>query len=404
MRAAKAARVMRQFDSLERIISRADARGVRFDSADDRALWSTWKDEVSASRARVTRLREPDVAAMFDRVMNEDVSLDTMTIEDTTYMGLSAIQYAACRGDVQMLERTVAMGAALDYEHLPPNPRRVNRDTVAKPPGCTALLLAVIAAISGRRMLQFGEEEWTWRPMYESLVECAVQLVRLGSDIDVKLNLPAGRDARSDVYRMFRLDNLVGKTIRELAPLVGSELLVQTIEQFADTDTKIKLANCRCGSRLPWKQCHAAKDTDTYYCREESGRLTWRFSPTAPCNCKNTNKIHFKCCWEEQAFREYFQDDKSCEITVSMKQRISGAQREMMQMMRNNGVDVKKVLSEFHSPEAMCKKKLDAIRNGGMAFVFEMSGYSHPKSKIYQYDPEVYAGTMEKMDPALMFD
>ena len=406
MRAAKAARVMRQFDALEKIIKKADDRGLTFDSADDQVLWSTWQHEIATVKAQVTRLREPDIAAMFDRVANEDVSLDTMTIEYPTYAGLSAIQYAACTGDVQMLERIVALGAALDYDYVPPNPRRVNRDTVAKPPGCTALLLAVVAAISGRRMLQFGEADWTWRPVYEGAVECAVQLVRLGSDVTVRFELPAGRDARSDVYRMFKLENLIGKTIRELAPLAGSELLVQTIEQFADKGTKIRLANCRCGSRLPWKQCHAAKDTDSY-CREESdGSISWRFSPTAPCNCKNTNKIHFKCCWEEQAFREYFQDDKSCEISVQMTKKVSGAQREMLQMMQKNGVDMKKALSEFqHSDESeISKRKLDAIRGGGLPFIFEMSGYSHPKSRVCQYDPEVYAGTMEMMEPALMFD
>ncbi|EJK67268.1 hypothetical protein THAOC_11721, partial [Thalassiosira oceanica] len=101
--------------------------GVQFDSADDRALWSTWKDEISAARAQVTRLREPDIAAMFDRAANEDLSLDTLMVEYETYMGLSAIQYAAFTGDVQMLERAVALGAALDYEHLPSEPQRVNR-------------------------------------------------------------------------------------------------------------------------------------------------------------------------------------------------------------------------------------------------------------------------------------
>ncbi|EJK50531.1 hypothetical protein THAOC_30466 [Thalassiosira oceanica] len=140
MRAAKATRVMRQFDALEKIIRKADARGVQFDSADDRALWSTWKNEISAARrAQVTRLREPDIAAMFDRAANEDLSLDTLTIEYETYMGLSAIQYAACTGDVQMLERAVVLGAALDYEHLPPGARSPGGSTVAKPPGWMTL-------------------------------------------------------------------------------------------------------------------------------------------------------------------------------------------------------------------------------------------------------------------------
>ena len=67
---------------------------------------------------------------------------------------------------------------------------------------------------------------------------------------------------------------------------------------------------------------------------------------------------------------------------------------------------MKKALSEFqHSDESeISTRKLDAIRGGGLPFIFEMSGYSHPKSRVCQYDPEVYAGTMEMMEPALMFD
>lgn len=136
-------------------------------------------------------------------------------------------------------------------------------------------------------------------------------LVRVGVNVDVWLRLSTGRDVDLEDCEMMKIVNWVGKTARELSES-GSELLVQTMERFnCSVEEKIKLVHCRCGSRLPWGNCHSGTScAGRHYdpAKDNSGRkegtLNWRFSPCAPCPCKNGNKLDFKCCWDEN-LREY---------------------------------------------------------------------------------------------------
>lgn len=404
VRAARAARVMRRFESLEKILAKAEAGGVAIDGADDRALLSRFREEAAAWKARRTRVDEPAVVDLFRRAMNDDMSLDTCTMDHPTYAGLSALQYAACTSDVRLLEKLVALGAALDFEHKSPSPRRAERTAVAKPSGCTALLMAVIMAICARELIHL--ESSAWRPAYEGAVECAVQLVRLGARVDVTLRLPPGRDGTSHTYAFFRTKNLVGKSIKELAPNVGSWLLVQTIEELGTDEAKLRLVNCRCGSRLPWAQCHAAGVKgafDRYCARDVPGQINWRVSPLSPCPCKNTSKAYFRCCWEEQSWREYNMDDVTSQICVSMRQKITNAQKAVMAATFDDGDDFSSWMEflQSKSHEDVTALKLRMIRQGGSAAIsmmVAMSRYAHPKNRMSEYDPEVYAGTMENMD------
>jgi hypothetical protein len=273
--------------------------------------------------------------------MNEDYSIDNSMFNCTSYSNTNALQCAACEGDVQLLERLVGMGAALDYSA--DNLSAVSSRSPKKPPGCTPLLLAVVHAFFSRLCIENepnGEE--MWRKTFEGTVECAIQLVRLGANVDVKLHLPVGRDANSETYQVMKAMKLDGKTVRELATDVGSELLVQTIESLSSKEDRIKLVNCRCGSRMPWKECHSGKKTDRYY--DETDRyyderrdqdLNWKFSPLAPCPCKKSNKIYFKCCWEE-SFREYFQDDETTTLSVSATMPINDDNRNAVMNMYHN--------------------------------------------------------------------
>lgn len=54
------------------------------------------------------------------------------------------------------------------------------------------------------------ESEAKWRDAYEDRVECAIQLVRLGADVNVRLELPTGHDARSEFYEMMNIMKLNG--------------------------------------------------------------------------------------------------------------------------------------------------------------------------------------------------
>jgi hypothetical protein len=62
-----------------------------------------------------TRVNEAHLQPFFSKIMNEDCSIDNSMSNCTSYYNTNALQCAACEGDVQLLERLVGMGAALDY-------------------------------------------------------------------------------------------------------------------------------------------------------------------------------------------------------------------------------------------------------------------------------------------------
>lgn len=303
LRAAKAACAMRQFDRLGKIIGKAELKGVTIDGAENYALMRSFRDAVEKHNGRSTGVNDPQIKALLKKAEKEDLSLDTSTIAHGTYADLTPLQYAAYQGDVPLLERLVALGVALDYTFDPEDSDGTrDRSLVKKPVGCTALLMAVVGAICSRQLLAV-EGENKWRKMYEGGIECAVALVRMGANVDVKLLVPTGRDANSMTYQMMRMMDMVGKSVKQLAPETGSDLLVRSIQMLDSEEAKIEFVNCRCGSRLPWKKCHSgAAESGRHY--QLDRRLNWRYSPLAPCPCKNTAKTYFKCCWGE-AFREY---------------------------------------------------------------------------------------------------
>jgi hypothetical protein len=139
-RAAKAARVMRQFDRLDEIIKKAESKGVVIDDAEKFHLWNRWNEECASYKSQRTRVNEAHLQPFFSKIMNEDCSIDTSMFNCTSYSNTNALQCAACEGDVQLLERLVGMGAALDYSA--DNLSAVSSRSPKKPPGCTPLLLA----------------------------------------------------------------------------------------------------------------------------------------------------------------------------------------------------------------------------------------------------------------------
>mmetsp|Transcript_21673 Transcript_21673/g.47111 ORF Transcript_21673/g.47111 Transcript_21673/m.47111 type:complete len:537 (-) Transcript_21673:174-1784(-) len=398
IRAAKAARVMRQFDRLGHIIDEAESAGVTFDGADNQALIREWKDTCSSRNALRTRVNEPQMQSLFRAAIKKDTSLDSTGVDHPSYSNFNVLDHAAFQGDVQLLERLVGLGAALDYTYEPHvTARRNDSVKTKKSPGSTALLLAVIGAMCCRINLALEGDGEDYREMYEGGIECAIALVMMGANVDVRLQQPTGRDANLETYVMMRCMKWVGKTVRELAPETGSELLVQTIELFNSAEEKIKRANCRCGSRLPWKKCHSGTiGSGCHYksrsgLENESGKILWRYSPCAPCPCKNSKKIHFKCCWGE-SFRDYFQDDETAKLCVSTTTAINEHNREFVTQM----YEARSYMGAIN-PDDILKMKCDAIRKGGPSMLEEVSRSIHPKSKIGTWDPNVYAGVMEQL-------
>lgn len=308
------------------------------------------------------------------------------------YSNLNPLQVAASMGDIQLLERLVSLGAALDYasDALDDSMCRTP-ETVKKPIGGTALLLAVISACFSRKRLSNDDEADQLRELYEGQVECAIQLVRLGASVNARLQLPAGSDAKADVYEMIQEEQWVGKSVRDLAQEMGSEFLVQTIELFDAGEGTISLVNCRCGSRLPWKKCHAGKGGDYFHNKsDDSEKILWRYSPLAKCPCGNSNKSYFKCCWEETTFREHYKDDETAGFKVDVRGTmvVDGrvyTMEKYRDLMKNVVVD--------DAQKQIC----DFFRKGGQQSFQEISHTLHPKSKLGSWDPLVYAGVIEQM-------
>ncbi len=429
--AAKVARIMRQFDVLEKILTKAESKGVVID---DQEMWAQLTEDVAALKRSKTALRSDDMKKVINDVMKNSMSVDFILFDDKTFVGLNCLQFAAVRGDVQVLEQLIKMGAALDIEASPPPSVLTNHSgVVMKPKMCTALLLAVNGALTARNVMsivakggmggRFGGGDA--RESYEGCVECAIQLVRLGADTSVTFQFPpCGKN--HPIYQTWHMWNIAGKSVRDVATMVGSDLFEKTVEEFSTMEHQIEHVNCRCGSRLPWKQCHAGKPTDPYYLQDKVdknniSKITWRYSPMAPCHCNTSNarlglagtkKIHFKCCWDETAHREYYQCDKTSEINVRASVKTTPMQREamkeMQEMLKGQSEDEISTLMESmqqmnSDPEFVIKTRCKMVREGGGLFMQAIVAGDNPCSKLSTWDPEVYAGVMETMDPSLSF-
>jgi hypothetical protein len=77
----------------------------------------------------------------------------------------------------------------------------------------------------------------------------------------VKLQIPAENPNdpvyKIDPVRTYRIFKLDGMTAQELAIMSRQQELINAMEVMQKTEN-IHLTQCRCGSRLPWNQCHGA--------------------------------------------------------------------------------------------------------------------------------------------------
>ncbi|KAL7535958.1 hypothetical protein ACHAWF_005325 [Thalassiosira exigua] len=360
LRAAKAARAVRQFERLVKVIDKAEYRGIAIEGADNRELWKTWKEEC----------------ALYEK--KEDYP------QPVTHSG-SLLGTAT--GDVPLLEKLVSLGAALDY--VGDDPVQRNNDVggdsamnVKKPPGSTALLLAVIGALNSRTfMAEFGQGDGAspdfdnvrWRDFYEGQVECAIQLVRLGANVDKLLAAPSEPDANAETYIMMAEMGWVGKTVRELASETGSDLLIQTIESILREISRSSSQIVDADHVFRGKIAMQAK-----------GSATIRRSP---------------CCWDE-VFREYYQDDETAWIKPSMRIPVP----EINRVANAANLDISAIGQSMHknifqdkTPDDIQSNMCDTIKKLGQPMLETMAQTLHPKSQIGSWDPHVFAGVVERM-------
>jgi len=314
LRLCRAYWTMRQWGNLK---NRADQLLARSEEANEST--SDVKEELARYQREAlqelsvpSRVTDASLRDYFHHVLTEHVSIDESIFDNQYFNNLNLLQFAAIEGDVRLLEKVVALGAAIDFPPPPPPQQENDNFTTGHlqgvaPPSCSALLLACASLIMNSELVA---DKLKAPEALNGNLECAVQLVRLGADCRLKLSIP--ESSCGVAATMWRLLGINNKTAKELALLSGKQELIDTMEAFSSNnkDTMIRTVHCRCGSRLPWKDCHlAGLPPETLAMDRSDGKIVFRYSPLAPCYCNNSNKNYWMCCWESP--HPSYQDDRT---------------------------------------------------------------------------------------------
>jgi MYND finger len=224
--------------------------------------------------------------------------------------------------------------------------------------------------------------------------ECAMQLVRLGADPTRKLHLGnAPATMHSQVYRIAGFD---GKSALELARLTARKDLVELMEQHLRYSPKerAEAVHCRCGSRLPWRACHSTGigQPSHYFVHQEHG-LLFRVSPLARCPCRHTARTYYECCWMDTSRPAYLIDADGESVHMELIRAQSTAGRALLAMRDQVGggsLSAGMTEREFVAAAATLLRS-----SGAMSALFVAEG---PKSQIVTWDPDVYAGCLERLE------
>jgi hypothetical protein len=247
-------------------------------------IWS--KCKTAAENALLIDPRGPLRAQLIECQKQSDAELSIPSVVDTDlykaipkgrdlndcaaphqfFSNLNFLQNATMNGDVRLLEDLVAHGVALDYPVLNSSTYHNSPNAQAAPKGSTALVLCCATlsmearlATRGKRPRISGDEQQEREGTVSGMVECAILLVKLGADFRRKfiLDPPSKVSVLSQWYRSARIG---GKTAQQLAQMAHQPELVKAMEEMQSKEKLIALVHCRCGSRLPWKECHAGND------------------------------------------------------------------------------------------------------------------------------------------------
>ncbi|GFH53160.1 hypothetical protein CTEN210_09636 [Chaetoceros tenuissimus] len=246
--------------------------------------------------------------------------LDISIVDHHLYNNLNLLHNAVINGDLIMMEHLIALGAAIDYPTEEKPSYYTGSASESCPHGSTALLiacstLAMYGSMPRAQLRAMMQQMPQLAQTLEGNLECAIQLVKLGADCNVKLKIGNHTGFVVSMQKQFGLDN---KSAYELAIASKKTELVKVMQTFQDINKRIELVHCRCGSRLPWKECHAASVKHCSTNDDDNGPQTvnWRFSPLAVCFCKNrgdnnVRKTYYKCCWQDES---RFQDDSNGQL------------------------------------------------------------------------------------------
>jgi hypothetical protein len=361
--------------------------------------------EIMLDRNSLQKLHEPGV----------DCDVLTISSRATSFTNLNILQYAVATGDVTLMEEVVGLGAALDFPVADENAPGI--PPAPAPPGSTALLLAcAIVAMYG----EMERRDPNFRRAMPAQVfdtidrncECAIRLVHLGANCQVKLKIPVQRRNApvnpDDPTHTFRMLKLGGKTAQQLASMSRRRDLIRAMELMQKPEN-VHLTQCRCGSRLPWNQCHGAPVPGQSDLKvEHDKRWRWRFSPKASCPCKLTKKEYYKCCWFSAS--PYYMDDASGELVKVVKAPVDGttsqllqqALHQLQQVRISEGMDPNgPIVPQDMTTDELRSKQSEMIRTLGLSFASDFNGR---RSGVKDWDPIVFAGVVERIDNYFMWN
>jgi hypothetical protein len=157
--------------------------------------------------------------------------------------------------------------------------------------------------------------------------------------------------------------------------------LIRAIELMQKPEN-VHLTQCRCGSRLPWNQCHGAPvpGQSDVYIEGDNRRLHWRYSPKAACPCKLTNKEHYNCCWFTST--PFYKNDTSGGLV-----KLGNADENTIQAIRL--IKQMKISKQDMTMEELRTSQTALIRAGGLQV---LDDYNGRRCGVKDWDPMVYAG------------
>eukprot|EP00978_Attheya_sp_CCMP212_P025241 scaffold80865_cov55-Attheya_sp.AAC.4 len=362
LRLARAYYKLRQWEKLEALASSAlkdDSVSSAYASSKlYRQQLTTWHKEAKDNLSIKTRWNEQHEGFGLEESRLRRLNMDTFICTHETFNNFNILHYAAYLGDIRLLEKAIALGAAIDYPVGEPK-EEYAREGEEAPRGATALLIACAS------LALYGQI-------------CALM-------------------------QTFGIDN---KNAYQLANIAKKLELTRTMKTFKYVEDRIRLVHCRCGSRLPWRECHASaalvpgRHYQYYDNTDEQGGekvLCWRFSPLGDCPCGNNKdkyKSYFKCCWQDAS---RCQDDSTGQLFGKSSMLIDESNEwcvdVLQKLMEGKGPN-----DPIFPPSMMTDEAIfSCFRNMPMK---EMIKQRDPDgiSVLYGWDMKVYVSVMERIE------
>ena len=328
---------------------------------------------------------------------------DDIPADDIIYNNI--FHYACIMGDIRLMEAVVAHGAAIDK---PLDLRPIESPSTMVRTNVTALTFACAV------MAFEQQQEQQVISTKQERIECVVQLIKVGADCSSQLCLPPPRHTQSLIIKAFREAGFDGKTAYELGIMTKEKEIIGAMNRMKTTDDKIKNAHCRCGSRLPWLECHAGSREeihDHYHIGgtnsgSDNERVIFRLSPAANCPCnKNTGttKTYFMCCWKETVNPTYLDDKTFDHIIPKLCLNDTSAQKSVLENYsyrvkeRLSGLPLRNLSpSDFVEELKRCfPDDPDTAKKLRQEIIVCRSGR---RSVIYDsWDMEIYYGIMKRI-------